>query len=88
MAFEKISVPSVREAFVQAIEDKILSGELKVGERLPPARQLSAEMGISLTVISAGMSELAAKGLWKSSRVTAFMWPITACRERQRQWSP
>lgn len=62
MAFEKISVPSVREAFVQAIEDKILSGELKVGERLPPARQLSAEMGISLTVISAGMSELAAKG--------------------------
>ena len=26
MEFEKITVPSVREAFVQAIEDKILSG--------------------------------------------------------------
>ena len=38
MEFEKITVPSVREAFVQAIEDKILSGELKVGDRLPPAR--------------------------------------------------
>lgn len=62
MEFEKITVPSVREAFVQAIEDKILSGELKVGDRLPPARQLCAEMGVSLTIVNAGMSELAAKG--------------------------
>lgn len=62
MAFEKISVPSVREAFVQEIEDKILSGELKVGERLPPARQLCQEMGVSLTIVNAGMSELASKG--------------------------
>ena len=58
----KKTVPSVREAFVQAIEDKILSGELKVGDRLPPARQLCAEMGVSLTIVNAGMSELAAKG--------------------------
>lgn len=62
MEFEKITVPSVREAFVQAIEDKILSGELKVGDRLPPARQLCTEMGVSLTIVNAGMSELAAKG--------------------------
>ena len=58
----KKTVPSVREAFVQAIEDKILSGELKVGDRLPPARQLCTEMGVSLTIVNAGMSELAAKG--------------------------
>lgn len=62
MEFERITVPSVREAFVQAIEDKILSGALKVGERLPSARQLCAEMGVSLTVVNAGMSELASKG--------------------------
>lgn len=62
MAFNKITVPSVREAFVQAIEDKILSGELKVGERLPSARQLCSDMGVSLTVVNAGMSELAIKG--------------------------
>lgn len=62
MAFDKITVPSVREAFVQAIEDKILSGELKVGERLPSARQLCSDMGVSLTVVNAGMSELASKG--------------------------
>lgn len=62
MAFDKITVPSVREAFVQAIEDKILSGQLKVGERLPSARQLCSDMGVSLTVVNAGMSELASKG--------------------------
>lgn len=62
MALNKITVPSVREAFVQAIEDKILSGELKVGERLPSARQLCSDMGVSLTVVNAGMSELASKG--------------------------
>lgn len=62
MTFEKISVPTVREAFVQAIEDKILSGELRVGDRLPSARQLCADMGVSLTVVNAGMSELANKG--------------------------
>lgn len=62
MTFDKITVPSVREAFVQAIEDKILSGELKVGERLPSARQLCSDMGVSLTVVNAGMSELASKG--------------------------
>ena len=59
---KKTAVPSVRKAFVQAIEDKILSGELKVGDRLPVARQLCTEMGVSLTIVNAGMSELAAKG--------------------------
>ena len=44
MEFEKTAVPSVREAFVQAIEDKILPGELKVGDPLPAARQLCTEM--------------------------------------------
>ena len=55
MEFEKTAVPSVREAFVQAIEDKILSGELKVGDRLPAARQLCTEMGVSLTIENEGM---------------------------------
>ncbi len=62
MAFDKLSVPSVKERFVQEIEDKILSGELKVGEKLPPARELCELMGVSLTIVNSGMGELAAKG--------------------------
>lgn len=62
MNFDKISVPSVREEFVRSIENKILSGELKIGERLPPARELCSLMGISLTTVSTGITELANKG--------------------------
>ena len=62
MALEKTGATSVREAFVQQIEDKILSGELQPGDRLPPAKELGAQMGVSLTVVNAGVSELVTKG--------------------------
>ena len=38
MGFTKINVLSITELFVQQIENMILSGELTVGEQLPPAR--------------------------------------------------
>ena len=62
MSFDKISVTSVREEFVRAIENKILSGELQIGDRLPPARELCTMMGVSLTSVSTGITELANKG--------------------------
>lgn len=58
MGFSKITAQSMTELFVQQIENMILSGELAVGEQLPPARSLSAKMGVSRTVISAGLVEL------------------------------
>lgn len=48
MQFDKISVYSVRDTFVQTIEDKILSEELKIGDKLPPAKELCRQMGVSL----------------------------------------
>lgn len=62
MAFEKLNTLSVRENFVRTIENKILSGELAIGQRLPTARELCSQMGVSLTIVNAGISELAAKG--------------------------
>lgn len=53
---------SVREAFVRDIESRILSGELKAGDRLPTARELCAQMGVSLTIVNAGVAELVYKG--------------------------
>ena len=58
MAFTKISAPSLTDLFVQQIENMILSGELAVGEQLPAARELSGKMGVSRSVISAGLVEL------------------------------
>ena len=58
MGFSKIEALSLTDLFVQQIENMILSGELTVGEQLPPARELSAKMGVSRPVISAGLVEL------------------------------
>ena len=41
MAFEKISVPSAKECFFESIKAKILSGELRPGEKLPSERELA-----------------------------------------------
>ena len=58
MGYTKISAPSLTDLFVQQIENMILSGELTIGERLLPARELSLKMGVSRPVISAGLVEL------------------------------
>ena len=45
MAFEKISVPSAKECFFESIKAKILSGELRPGEKLPSERELAESTG-------------------------------------------
>lgn len=58
MGYTKITTLSLTDLFVQQIENMILSGELAIGEQLPPARELSTKMGVSRPVISAGIVEL------------------------------
>lgn len=58
MGFSKITTFSLTDLFVQQIEKMILSGELEIGTKLPPARELSVKMGVSRPVISAGLIEL------------------------------
>ena len=62
MSGEKKSSLSVRQTFVQEIERQILSEELKPGDRLPTSRELCSKMGVSLTIVNAGVAELANKG--------------------------
>ena len=62
MSGDKKSSLSVRQTFVQEIERQILSEELKPGDRLPTSRELCSKMGVSLTIVNAGVAELANKG--------------------------
>lgn len=62
MQFKKISAPSLKELFVQQLEDMILSGRLEIGAQLPPERELAETMQISRSVVNAGINEMAAKG--------------------------
>lgn len=57
-----IEVPTLKDLFVEKIEDQILSGRLRAGDALPSERQLHEETHISKTVIHAGLVELERKG--------------------------
>lgn len=60
--FNELKSPSLKELFVKEIEEMIISGQLQLGERLPPERELAKSMNVSRSVINAGISELSAKG--------------------------
>ena len=62
MGFSKIANVSLTDQLVIQIEDMIISGELKVGDKLPPARELCEILGVSRPVISAAMVELSKLG--------------------------
>ena len=62
MEFEKLISPSLKELFISNIEAKILSGELPVGQQLPPERQLAQSMGVSRAVVNSGIVALENRG--------------------------
>lgn len=61
MATKRTGKPSLKEQFTSLIEQQILSGELAIGQQLPPERDLAQGTGISRTIVHAGIVELAAK---------------------------
>lgn len=61
--FEKLTSPSLKELFVTRIAGLILSGKLRIGEKIPPERVLAEQMGIGKTVVHSGLQELQRLGL-------------------------
>lgn len=62
MEFQKISSPSLKDLFINQLEQLILSGKLKIGEKLPPERQLAQSMQVSRAVVNGGIAELEKRG--------------------------
>ena len=62
MAFQALVSPSLTDLFVEQVQGMILSGELKIGEKLPTERELAATMKVSLAVVNGGISRLASRG--------------------------
>jgi GntR family transcriptional repressor for pyruvate dehydrogenase complex len=58
---KKTGKESIKHRFTSLIEQMILSGELAIGQKLPPEREISDNKGISRTIVHAGLIELAAK---------------------------
>lgn len=62
MNFKEINALSIKELFISQIEEMILSGELKPGDRLPSERELADKMNISKTIVHDGIRELSRIG--------------------------
>ena len=62
MAFDKINTASLTESVVHSILGKILSGDLRAGDRLLPERELAEQMGVSRSSVHLAVLELAGKG--------------------------
>ncbi len=60
---EPLQVQSLKEACIQKLENLILSGEIKIGEKLPSERKLSEMLNISRPVLHDSLVDLASKGL-------------------------
>lgn len=63
LPIEPLQVNSLKSACVARLEELIISGELKAGERLPAERDLAARLGVSRPVLHEALVDLAAKGL-------------------------
>jgi len=65
MDFTKLKAPTLKELFVRELETMILSGKLKIGEKLPSERILAEQMQVSRAVVNSGIAELSRKGFLK-----------------------
>lgn len=65
MELKEIIAPTMKELFIKEITRQILSGECKIGERLPTEREMERKMKVSRTIINSALAELARIGFVK-----------------------
>jgi len=56
---------SLKDSFTRIMQSRILSGELKVGDKLPPERELAETMGLSRGSVNQGLLDLERLGFIK-----------------------
>lgn len=63
MAAKSIRTPSLKHTCMAGLQAMILSGQYKIGQKLPPERELAATLGVSRPVVHQALVELASQGL-------------------------
>ena len=61
--YTPIQAGRLYEKIVEQIEKRIITGDLKVGEKLPPERELAEQFGVSRTAVREAVKALQEKGL-------------------------
>jgi DNA-binding FadR family transcriptional regulator len=69
-----IKSQSAKEQLVSQVEAAIISEQVHIGDQLPTEREMAEQMGISKTVVHAGMAELEKQGfIFADSRKGLFV---------------
>ena len=63
MKYTPIQAERLYERIAQQIEQRLLTGDLKVGDWLPPERELAEQFGVSRTAVREAVKALRQKGL-------------------------
>lgn len=61
------AAPRAYEVAAQWVEERILAGELRVGDTLPAERELAAQLGISRAAVREAVRSLQAQGVLRSA---------------------
>lgn len=62
VSFSKITNISLKERTIRELEQKILSGELQPGDKLPPEREIAQALGVSRSLLNLCILELENRG--------------------------
>lgn len=61
-----MTAPRLADVVAREIEQRLLEGRLKAGDRLPSERELSAQLGVSRASLREALQKLGARGLLES----------------------
>ncbi|GMG85283.1 FCD domain-containing protein [Paralimibaculum aggregatum] len=76
--FEQVEMDRVADAVVEQIEQLIICGVLRPGQKLPPERELAEALGVSRPKLREAFQTLTARGLVEIRRSEgAFVQPLT-----------
>ncbi len=77
--------PALQDQLYQALSDRIFSGRLTPGDRLPASRRLASDLGIGRNTVLAVYDQLAAEGfLQQQARKGVFVHPNLPLPKRPR----
>ena len=68
MSFQRIQAPRLSDSIAEQLEQLILEGALKPGERLPAERELAQRLAVSRPSLREAILKLKTKGLIESRR--------------------
>ncbi|WP_432472271.1 pyruvate dehydrogenase complex transcriptional repressor PdhR [Amphritea sp. HPY] len=63
MAYQRVKQPKISDVIMGQLEEMVLEGTLKPGQKLPPERELAKQFEVSRPSLREAVQKLAAKGL-------------------------